>query len=65
MIETTIITVLDCWTGAEEEFKDESFRTKQQLLKQLKKGFRIKFVTSGVLGNAMMIHYVLEKELDK
>ena len=62
MIETATVTVLDCWTGEEETFKTESSRTKQQLQDCLKKGFKIMFVTSCVLGNAMMIHYVLEKE---
>ena len=62
MIETATVTVLDTQIGEEEAYRIESLRTKQELQDCMKNGFRIKFVTSCVLGSTMLIHYVLEKE---
>lgn len=64
MIETTHITVLDSWSNDcnKEECEILSKATYQELAKILKNGFRVKCVTSCVLENRMLVHYVLEKE---
>lgn len=64
MIETAHITVLDSWSGIcnQSDCEKESERTHEDLNKALKNGFRVKCVTSCVLENRMLVHYVLERE---
>lgn len=64
MIETETITVLDSWSNNcnQEECLKLCDSTKQGLNKKLNNGFRIKCVTSCVLENRMLVHYVLERE---
>lgn len=64
MIETETITVLDSWSNNcnQEELHTLYDSTKQELNKKLNNGFRIKCVTSCVLENRMLVHYVLERE---
>ena len=64
MIETETITVLDSWSNNcnREECQELCDSTKQELNKKLNNGFRVKCVTSYVLENRGLVHYVLEKE---
>ena len=64
MIETAHITVLDSWSGNcnTEECEKLCKETHRDLDKALKNGFRVKCITSCVLENRMLIHYVLERE---
>ena len=64
MIETAFVTVLDTWINNEnnEDCQKICNETKQILNDDLKKGFRVKFVTSCVVEGKMLVHYVLEKE---
>ena len=64
MVETARITVLNSWSNLcdEEECEKLCKETSKELDKALKNGFRVKCVTSSVLENRMLVHYVLERE---
>lgn len=64
MIETAHITVLDTWSNICDKKECEKLckESHQDLNNALKYGFRVKFVTSCVLENRMLVHYVLERE---
>lgn len=64
MIATAHITVLDTWSNVcdKEECEKLCKETYKELDNALKNGFRVKCVTSCVLENRMLVHYVLERE---